>query len=69
MKGDAPKDLNCLCGRTLGKRRGNTLIASGFEVEIKRTHDLVCRCGRATVFLVNRRITRDCGKNPIAPHG
>lgn len=49
-------DFKCQnCGRVMFTRRGNTIIAYGFEVELPRSHNIMCQeCQEPTRFCVDR---------------
>lgn len=43
------------CGATLFHRRQNTMVVSIFEVELKKSRNILCkRCGRFTNFCVGK---------------
>lgn len=43
------------CGRVMYQRRGDTLITHRLTIDLKRSHNIKCACGRgSTMFCVNR---------------
>ena len=49
-------DVRCdKCERVMYQRRGDTLIVHGLSIDLKRSHNIKCSCGKgAAMFCVNR---------------
>lgn len=44
------------CHRVMFRRRGNTIVAFGFEIDLPRSRNIRCQCGHeGTRFCVDRQ--------------